>query len=105
MKALPGCEKEPQIKNTYGLDQKIITRILKTYGDLAQKVLDCMENYDGPGDNICGNLYEFEIFYLVKNEFAKNSDDILFRRSKLGIEFNKNEIRTKIDEIIKKLNN
>ena len=35
----------------------------------------------------------------------KNSDDILFRRSKLGIEFNKNEIRTKIDEIIKKLNN
>ena len=63
-----------------------------------------MENYDGPGDNICGNLYEFEIYYLVKNEFAKNSDDILFRRSKLGIEFNKNEIRTKIDEIIKKLN-
>ena len=105
LKALPGCENEPQIKNTYGLDQNIITRISMTYGDLAQKVLNCMENYGGPGDNICGNLYEFEIYYLVKNEFAKNSDDILFRRSKLGIEFNKNEIRTKIDEIIKKLNN
>ena len=105
LKALPGCENEPQIKNTYGLDQNIITRISMTYGDLAQKVLNCMENYGGPGDNICGNLYEFEIFYLVKNEFAKNSNDILFRRGKLGIEFNKNEIRTKIDEIIKKLNN
>ena len=104
LKALPGCENEPQIKNTYGLDQNIITRISMTYGDLAQKVLNCMENYGGPGDNICGNLYEFEIFYLVKNEFAKNSDDILFRRGKLGIEFNKNEIHTKINEIIKKLN-
>ena len=105
LKALPGCENEPQIKNTYGLDQNIITRISMTYGDLAQKVMNCMENYGGPGDNICGNLYEFEIFYLVKNEFAKNSDDILFRRGKLGIEFNKNEIHTKINEIIKKLNN
>ena len=105
LKALPGCENEPQIKNTYGLDQNIITRISMTYGDLAQKVLNCMENYGGPGDNICGNLYEFEIFYLVKNEFAKNSNDILFRRGKLGIEFNKNEIHTKINEIIKKLNN
>ena len=104
LKALPGCENEPQIKNTYGLDQNIITRISMTYGDLAQKVLNCMENYGGPGDNICGNLYEFEIFYLVKNEFAKNSNDILFRRGKLGIEFNKNEIHTKINEIIKKLN-
>ena len=105
LRALPGCENEPQIKNTYGLDQNIITRISMTYGDLAQKVLNCMENYGGPGDNICGNLYEFEIFYLVKNEFAKNSNDILFRRGKLGIEFNKNEIHTKINEIIKKLNN
>ena len=105
LKSLPGCENEPQITNTFGLDQNIITRITRTYGDLTQKVLNCMENYDGPGDNICGNLYEFEIYYLVKNEFAKNSDDILFRRSKLGIEFNKNEIRTKIDEIIKKLHN
>ena len=104
LKALPGCENEPQIKNTYGLDQNIITRISMTYGDLTQKVLNCMENYGGPGDNICGNLYEFEIFYLVKNEFVKNSNDILFRRGKLGIEFNKNEIHTKINEIIKKLN-
>ena len=103
LKALPGCEKEPRVRNTFGLDQKIITRILSTYGNLSQKVLNCMEIYDGPGDYICENLYEFEIFYLVKNEFAKNSDDILFRRSKLGIEFNKNEIHTKINQVIKKI--
>jgi glycerol-3-phosphate dehydrogenase len=60
-----------------------------------------MNDLKGVGLKICENLYEFEILYLLKYEHAKNADDILFRRTKLGIQFNSEEIRNKINSIIK----
>ena len=59
-----------------------------------------MDDLGGTGSKICDNLYEFEILYLIKFEHAKNEDDILFRRTKLGIQFNSEEIRNKIHTII-----
>ena len=32
-----------------------------------------------------GDLYEAELEYLVTNEFACTADDVLWRRSKLGL--------------------
>ena len=39
--------------------------------------------------------------YTYLNMNMLNADDILFRRTKLGIQFNSEEIRNKINSIIK----
>ena len=44
-----------------------------------------MGQYFGAG------LYECEINYLRRFEWARSADDILWRRSKLGLVFSKNE--------------
>ena len=38
-------------------------------------------------------LYECEVDYLIKNEWALNVSDIIWRRSKLGIVLNKDELQ------------
>jgi glycerol-3-phosphate dehydrogenase len=37
------------------------------------------------GEAVADGLYEAELEYLVKNEWASSSADILWRRSKLGL--------------------
>jgi glycerol-3-phosphate dehydrogenase len=37
------------------------------------------------GEELAPNLYAAELEYLLKNEWAQNSADILWRRSKLGL--------------------
>ena len=44
---------------------------------------------------------EFEIKYLVLEEMAKTSEDILFRRTKLGINFPKEKLPN-LENILKK---
>jgi glycerol-3-phosphate dehydrogenase len=37
------------------------------------------------GPCLGGNLYEREVIYLIKNEWARSSEDVLLRRTKLGL--------------------
>jgi glycerol-3-phosphate dehydrogenase len=37
------------------------------------------------GANFGGDLYEREVAYLMEQEWAESADDILWRRSKLGL--------------------
>jgi glycerol-3-phosphate dehydrogenase len=61
------------------------------------KYLDIL---NGKGIQICETLYEFEIRYLIEKEFVKNAEDVLFRRTKIGIQFNTYEIHNTINKII-----
>jgi glycerol-3-phosphate dehydrogenase len=100
-KKLPGSENNLKSHLKYPIDEATINRITKNYGGLSVKVFECMDDLKGVGFKIFENLYEFEILYLLKYEHAKNADDILFRRTKLGIQFNSEEIRNKINSVIK----
>ncbi len=44
---------------------------------------------DGPelGDEVAPGLYEIELDYLYRHEWARCADDVLWRRSKLGLHF------------------
>ena len=53
------------------------------------------------GIKITEDLYEFEIAYLVKEEMASSVEDILFRRTKLGINFPKDKINS-LNDVLKK---
>jgi glycerol-3-phosphate dehydrogenase len=61
------------------------TRVGKILGK-AQAMLDLGEHY-GAG------LTQAEIDYLVANEWARSGDDILWRRTKLGLQLNEQQRR------------
>ena len=49
-------------------------------------------------------LYEAEVKYLMHEEWAKSAEDILWRRTKLGLEFSDTETN-KLEKWIKTTNN
>jgi glycerol-3-phosphate dehydrogenase len=44
------------------------------------------------GTDFGHGLYQAEVDYLLLHEWAVNTDDILWRRTKLGIEFSELEV-------------
>ena len=82
------------------LDNETLNRITKTYGGLSKEVLNYLDMNNGKGIKICDTLYEFEIKYLIEREFVKKAEDVLFRRTKIGIKFNTQEIHNTINKII-----
>jgi len=60
-------------------DPKLIKRLALTIGTATEKLLD-----DGLGDNI-GGMFEAELDHYVRNEWAASADDILWRRTKMGL--------------------
>jgi len=98
-KVLPGNEVPFSLADSR-LDKETLSRITNTYGGLGKEVLKYLDILNGKGIQICETLYEFEIRYLIEKEFVKNAEDVLFRRTKIGIQFNTNEIHNTINKII-----
>jgi glycerol-3-phosphate dehydrogenase len=48
-------------------------------------MLGAAESLDGLGQEVAPGLYAAEIDYLAKYEWASSAEDILWRRSKLGL--------------------
>ena len=79
-----------KITNNYPfLSNKIATRLLQAYGMRAFKILDGATSIEDMGQDFSGDtdagLYAREIDYLIDNEWVRDADDVLWRRSKLGI--------------------
>jgi glycerol-3-phosphate dehydrogenase len=51
----------------------------------VERLLDGRDSLDALGEDLGGGLHEAEVQYLVETEWAVNQDDILWRRSKLGL--------------------
>jgi glycerol-3-phosphate dehydrogenase len=67
------------------LEPALLQRYARAYGTRMQRVLEgCLETAD-LGAEVLPGLYEREIAYLCRVEFAVTAEDILFRRSKLGL--------------------
>ncbi len=67
------------------LDSKYLSRLSKTYGTLSGNLLDGVSRKEHLGEHFGADLYQKEVEYLVTNEWAYSAEDILFRRTKLGI--------------------
>ena len=78
-----------------------LSRLIKTYGHKITKLNQYYQGFSDGGEHIFNDLYEFEIKYLVLEEMAKTSEDILFRRTKLGINFPKEKLPN-LENILKK---
>jgi glycerol-3-phosphate dehydrogenase len=60
-------------------------RYARAYGTRVERLLDGRDSLDALGEDLGGGLHEAEVQYLVESEWAVNQDDILWRRSKLGL--------------------
>lgn len=81
------------------LSEATARRVLRAYGLRAERFLGDAENFEALGPVLTGDLTAAEIRYLVENEWAENAEDILWRRSKLGLTATEDE-RGAIDRLI-----
>lgn len=69
------------------LPPELLSRYLQQYGtNISALLVNCKKTED-LGRNFGANLYQREIDYLISNEWAKTTEDILLRRTKLYYTF------------------
>lgn len=79
--------------------QNILHRWVRSYGSRVSALLGNASCIEDLGGDFGHGLYALEVDYLIKTEWARSADDILWRRSKLGLRFNPNEIQNLIEYI------
>ena len=70
------------------LDPTLARRWASTYGSRIWRLLDGAHNLSELGEHLGAGLYAREVEYLVREEWARDADDILWRRTKLGLFLN-----------------
>jgi glycerol-3-phosphate dehydrogenase len=60
-------------------------RILRRHGTLAREIIGDAQDEAGLGERFGGGLYECELKYLVAKEWARDAEDVLWRRTKCGL--------------------
>jgi glycerol-3-phosphate dehydrogenase len=66
-------------------------RLVRAYGTRVDRVLGEAKGLDDLGTRFGANLTVAEVRYLMTKEWAYTADDVLWRRSKLGLRFTKTE--------------
>ncbi|WP_236204636.1 glycerol-3-phosphate dehydrogenase [Pseudomonas tohonis] len=72
--------------NRFGwLPDSLARRWAGTYGSRTWAMLDGVQNLTDLGEHLGSGLYAREVDYLCREEWATGLDDILWRRTKLGL--------------------
>ena len=86
---IPGADFEGflrQFRETYPwLPAALAWRLARNYGTRTTQLLGRARNLRDLGEEIGDGLYEAEVEYLRAREWAVTAEDILWRRSKLGL--------------------
>ena len=69
----------------------LLERLSRAYGTRLDRLLDGIESVEQLGRHFGAGLHEAEVRYLIENEFATTADDILWRRTKLGLQMTERE--------------
>lgn len=98
---LPGGELPKQDFNAFclkvnrdfpWLPQAVALRYAKNYGTRVYLLLKNASSLLDLGKHYAHTLYQIEVDYLIKEEWAETAEDILWRRTKLGLCFSTEEI-------------
>ncbi|WP_300514506.1 glycerol-3-phosphate dehydrogenase [Aliiroseovarius sp.] len=66
-------------------------RLVHTYGTCARRMLGAARDSAGLGRDFGATLTESELTYLRDHEFARTGEDVLWRRTKLGLRLNETQ--------------
>ncbi|WP_284757112.1 glycerol-3-phosphate dehydrogenase [Agrobacterium sp. fls2-241-TYG-188a] len=73
------------------LSERQARRLVRLYGTKAYAILGDAKSMEALGQHFGGDLYEREVEWLMRQEWARTSDDVLWRRTKQGLHFSKEE--------------
>ncbi|GAB5426896.1 MAG: glycerol-3-phosphate dehydrogenase [Devosia indica] len=77
----------------------LLRRMMRLYGTRAKAVLGTARSEADLGAHFGADLYAAEVNYLVANEWARTAQDILWRRTKLGLKVGA-EDATRLEEYL-----
>lgn len=83
------------------LEKELATRLIRTYGTCAYELTSAVKDKRDLGISFSHNLYSFEVDYLITKEWARCAEDVLWRRTKLGLFISATETE-ELDGYIKK---
>ena len=67
------------------LDRSVLDRYARQYGTLSHRILQDCRAVEDLGEHFGQGLYRREVDYLCLHEWASTTEDILWRRTKLGL--------------------
>jgi len=73
------------------LPQDVATRLYRAYGTKADGIMGSATSMDDLGEQFGHGLSQAEVEFLMREEWAISADDVLWRRSKLGLRLTKAE--------------
>ena len=74
------------------LDRRWATRLVRAYGTDARRLLNGAASAQDLGRDFGASLTEAEVDWLMTHEFARHADDVVWRRSKLGLRMDQAQI-------------
>jgi glycerol-3-phosphate dehydrogenase len=84
------------------LPEALAQRYARAYGSRSREFLRGFKRLADLGEHLGDNVYEVEISYMINVEWALTVDDILWRRSKLGLHVS-DETQKNIKRMLKKI--
>jgi glycerol-3-phosphate dehydrogenase len=85
-------------KQAYGwVPPALIERYTRAYGSRMHKLLEGCTDMGGLGAQVLPGLFEAELRYLVRHEWAMTAEDVLWRRSRLWLHLPQDATQT-LDE-------
>lgn len=75
------------------LEQSVLKRLLRAYGTRVHNILDGATSINMMGKMFASGVSERELNYVIENEFVRQADDFLKRRSKLELVLSDEEIQ------------
>lgn len=82
------------------LSKRLAFRYITQFGIDSFNLLKEKDSLDSLGRHIGNDLYQVEIDYMLENEVVKSAEDLLWRRTKLGLYLTKEE-QSEVAEYIK----
>lgn len=94
--ALPGGDVMPEFNDRLDrlaqwMPRPMLARMAQAYGTRLEQVLGGASSLKELGRHFGARLYEAELRYLRDTEFARTADDVLWRRTKLGLDLDRKE--------------
>lgn len=72
--------------------KRMLYRHAESYGNITHKILKNAKTLNDLGKHFGADLYEAEVRYLIKEEWVQTCEDLIWRRSKLGLFLTEAEI-------------
>ncbi|TAK86747.1 MAG: glycerol-3-phosphate dehydrogenase [Aquabacterium sp.] len=73
------------------LEPRLATRLARAYGSRVHGILGAARQASDLGRQVAPSLYEAELHHLCTSEWARTAEDVLWRRSKLGLHLDINQ--------------